>query len=164
MKIATIEKCVLTGEWVNPEGGIVYYHQLTLSNGDIGNIGIMGQQYPEKISEGITISYTIDPRNKIKLMTNSFTPTPAKKSAMTTKKTKGNADLFSQAPATQNTYPKKASGGYSKSPADYLGFTWGYAKDLIVAGKTMADVDEMNKMARYIYDQIKDMLKDNDKA
>lgn len=162
MKIATIEKCVLTGEWVNPEGGVVYYHQLTLSNGDIGNIGVMGQQYPEKISEGTTISYTIDPRNKIKLLTGAVT-SETKKPVMN-KKQKSNADLFNQASATQNTYPKKASGGYSKSPADYLGFTWGYAKDLIVAGKSMADVEEMNKVARYIYEQVKDMLKDNDKA
>lgn len=162
MKIATIEKCVLTGEWVNPEGGVVYYHQLTLSNGDIGNIGVMGQQYPEKISEGTTISYTIDPRNKIKLLTGAVT-SETKKPVMN-KKQKSNADLFNQASAPQSNYTKKSGNGYAKAPADYLGFTWGYAKDLIVAGKTMADLEEMNKIARYIYEQVKDMLKDGEKG
>ena len=42
-----------------------------------------------------------------------------------------------------------------------LGYAWSYAKDLIVAGKTMQDVEELNNVARYIYDQIGDMLSSN---
>ena len=41
-----------------------------------------------------------------------------------------------------------------------LGYAWSYAKDLHIAGKTMEDIDELNRMARYIYKEIGKMLND----
>lgn len=54
-----------------------------------------------------------------------------------------------------DTRSKKAP---SKAQAGFLGYAWSYSKDLIIAGKTMDDVEELNKVARYIYDEIGKML------
>jgi hypothetical protein len=39
-----------------------------------------------------------------------------------------------------------------------LGYAWSYAKDLIIAGKTLQDMEELNAVARYIYNEIGSML------
>ena len=145
MKTGIIEKCSITGEWTNPMGKTVYYHQLTIDNGDIGSVGVM-DRYPNKISTGTFIQYTIDEKKKIKILndTNQLSSIP------------------SSMPNQQNkTFAKRAYSPAAKSPADFLGFTWGYAKDLVIAGKTMEDIEELNKMARYIYEQVKDMLNED---
>jgi len=147
MKTATILKANFTGEWTNPAGKTVYYHELTLDNGEIGNIGLM-EKYPNKISTGTIIQYTIDAKRKIKIINDTNNPLNMSSAA--------NAK-----PQTSNqALPKKSYGSMQKSPVDFLGFTWGYAKDLVIAGKTMDDVEELNKIARYIYDQITQMLND----
>ena len=62
----------------------------------------------------------------------------------------------------QKSYPSGRNYSKSKNPQEQmLGYAWSYAKDLIVAGKTMQDVEELNNVARYIYDQIGDMLSSN---
>lgn len=148
MKTGIIVNCELTGEWPNPNGATVYYHRLTLDNGEVGNVGVM-EKYSSKIRQGTLIQYTIDAKNKIKILSN----TVANSNEMINK-------TFN-AKSTTGT-AKKTYGQSPKTPEDFLGFTWGYAKDLVVAGKTMADMEELNKMARYIYDQVKDMLKNQD--
>ena len=54
--------------------------------------------------------------------------------------------------SSKKTYGKKLSHD------SFLGYSWSYAKDMVVAGKTMEDVEELNNMARYIYNEIGKML------
>lgn len=132
-KTARVVKCVVTNEWQNPSGGITYYHELTFDNFDTGTIGKMSK-YPKEIGEGVTITYTLDEKKKIKVISSSM-----------------NKDKQVKTAKTFGVGPKKHE--------DFLGYAWSYAKDMIVAGKTMNDVDELNKMARYIYEEIGKMLK-----
>ena len=146
MKTGTILRANLTGEWINPAGKTVYYHELTIDNGDVGSIGVM-ERYPNKISTGTIIQYTIDAKKKIKIVNEQNNPL--------------NMSSNPYNKPTQATQgPKKTYNNSAKSSVDFLGYSWSYAKDLIVAGKTMEDVEELNKMARYIHDQICSMLSD----
>jgi hypothetical protein len=56
------------------------------------------------------------------------------------------------------------SGGRSFSQEEFLGYAWSYAKDLIVAGKKAKDLEELNKMATYIYERIGVMLNGESQA
>jgi hypothetical protein len=40
----------------------------------------------------------------------------------------------------------------------FLGYSWSYAKDLLIAGKTRSDMDELKAMAEYIYSNIGKMV------
>lgn len=135
-KTAKIVKCVVTNEWQNPAGTITYYHELTMDNLDVGTIGKM-TKYPKELSEGVSLVYTIDEKKKIKVVTSSMDNKMDKSS-------KSYGGMKQQGPRKQE---------------DFLGYAWSYAKDMVVAGKTMNDVEELNKMARYIYDEIGKMLK-----
>lgn len=136
-KTAKIVKCIVSGEWQNPSGGITYYHELTMDNLDVGTIGKVSK-YPKELSEGVTLIYTIDEKRKIKVISSSMEPQ---------KSYNGNINK-----------PKPAYNGVKKQD-DFLGYAWSYAKDLVIAGKTMEDVEELNKMARYIYDEIGKQLR-----
>lgn len=135
-KVSRIANCEFTNEWQNPAGTMVYYHEVTMENGDKGSVGSMDKN-PLKLAINTVVTYTIE-GEKIKIV-----------------KAGGDKAKEQSKTFTSNGIAKKS---YTKSPADYLGFTWGYAKDLIIAGKTMNDVEELNKVARYIYDQVKEML------
>lgn len=137
-KTARIVKCVFTSEWQNPSGGITYYHELTMDNLDVGTIGKI-TKYPKELSEGVTIAYTIDEKKKIKVISSSMDVQKNTNSGFSGKQS------------------KQYSG--SKKQDDFLGYAWSYAKDLVIAGKSMDDVEELNKMARYIYEEIGKMLK-----
>jgi hypothetical protein len=133
-KKATITEANFSNEWSNPGGGTTYYYDITLSNGDKGSTGV-AQKNSSKIAIGTEISYFLN-LGKIKI-TNS-TPPPSEKYSGQTSPTK--------------SYKK------TSSQDAYLGYAWSYAKDLIIAGKTMDDVEELNAVARYIYDEIGKML------
>ena len=134
MKTGIIVNCELTGEWPNPNGATVYYHRLTLDNGDVGNVGVM-EKYSPKIKNGNLIQYTMDAKSKIKILSNA-----TQTSLLGDSKPAAQAKDAGGAKKTYNNGPK--------SPVDFLGFTWGYAKDLVIAGKTMKDMEELNSMAR----------------
>lgn len=127
-KSSKVAKCRFTKEWSNPSGQIVYYHELVLENGDVGNVGTM-EKYSDKIKEGAFVSYTIDENNKIRLVADSTFTKPVYKA------------------------PAKSSGGGQKHEA-FIGYAWSYAKDMVIAGKGMQDVDELRAVARFIYDEI----------
>ena len=97
-----------------------------------GDIGSIGAstKNPAKLSVGVTITYKKD-GSKIKYISSE------------TEKSK---------PRYANTRKKGAE--------QYLGYAWSYAKDLHIAGKTMEDIAELNKMAEYIYQKIKDQLEE----
>lgn len=130
MKISKVTKCLFTNEWVNPAQKIVYYHQITLENGDVGTIGTM-EKYSKKIIEGAIIEYTLN-NGKIKLEEPMDKPVKP----------------------FQN-YNAKSSSSKHES---FLGYAWSYAKDLVIAGKTADDYEEVKKIAQLIYFEIGEML------
>jgi hypothetical protein len=142
-KTARIVKCVFTSEWQNPSGGITYYHELTMDNLDVGSIGKVSK-YPKELSEGVTLIYTIDEKRKIKVISTSMDSQKSNSGY-------NNGSGSGKVGKSYNSGPKKQD--------EFLGYAWSYAKDLVVAGKTMKDVEELNKMARYIYEEIGKMLK-----
>ena len=134
-KTSKVVNCIFSNEWKNPSGSLTYYHDVTLENGDTGSIGAM-EKYPKKFTEGATIDYNIE-NGKIKIVSVNENP--------------------------KENYQKKSSGNNftqnrGTKQEQFLGYAWSYAKDLIVAGKTSEDLDELNKCARYIYDEIGKML------
>ena len=140
-KESKIVKCIFTNEWKNPSGSLTYYHELTLENGDVGNCGAL-EKCPPKMREGSTLTYTIDEKNKIKIVMG------------------GNESFASNLPYVKGKgYGSSTGGKYGvKKADDFLGYAWSYAKDFVIAGKGMSDVEEMNKVARYIYNEIGKML------
>jgi hypothetical protein len=137
-KMSKIVKCVFTNEWKNPSGGFTYYHELTMDNGDVGSCGST-EKYPAKLREGNMVEYTLEGK-KIKI-------------------------TLSSAVVENNNNTKKTGSftgkGMVKKQDDFLGYAWSYAKDLIIAGKTMEDAEELKKMAQYIYEEIGKQLKND---
>ena len=133
-KESKVTKSTFSNEWQNPSGGTTYYFDLILANGDTGSIGVMDKN-SEKVVVGYELNYTMI-NGKIKAVS-----------------------MPNNAPTS-----KPSSGGTTTRPYgkpnhnSFLGYTWGYAKDLIIAGKTMKDVEELNQVARYIYNEIGKML------
>ena len=132
-KTSIIKRSTFTSEWVNSGGTLTYWYDIELENGEIGSVGVAQKGSP-KITVGSEITYYKENAKKIKIV-------------------KLHSSTVSNAPpANQKTYKKSAS------QDAYLGYAWSYAKDLIIAGKTMDDVEELNAVARYIYDEIGKML------
>ena len=112
MKEGTIMKCEFQKEWHNPKGGIVYYHNITLDNGDSGSIGTSSKN-PEEIQVSSVLKYSIestDRGNKIKAIKDTHTP------------------IYSGG---------VGSSKYKIEPFEHkaAGMAMGYVKDLIVADK-----------------------------
>jgi len=135
-KVSKIVKSTFSNEWTNPSGGTTYYYDVIFENGDTGSIGVTDKQ-SEKIKVGTELSYTImNGKIKVSQMPNI--------------------------PENKPTYNGQTSYKKGKSTQDqFLGYAWSYAKDLVVAGKGMKDVEELNQVARYIYDQIGSMLSES---
>jgi hypothetical protein len=133
-KNSKIVKSTFTTEWKAPNGAVLYYHELVMENGDKGTCGIK-EQSPPRIWSGANVTYSIDEKNKIKIITSDMDNQP------------------------QQSQTSKPYGKQNTSKQDtFIGYAWSYAKDLIIAGKTMEDVEELNKVARFIYDEIGKMI------
>lgn len=131
-KISKVTKCTFISEWVNQMGSTVYYHVLTLENGDTGSCGRV-KKCPDDMSEGAKIEYTITEDKKIKFVKQI---------------TNNNME---------NKYGKKSN--YAKTPEDFLGYAYAYAKDMVVAGKTSKeDVENLQFIAKEIYKHITELL------
>ena len=51
-----------------------------------------------------------------------------------------------------------------KTPEEYLGFMGGYAKDMVIAGKTKnADIAAWKTLVRAMYSEIKEILNEENK-
>lgn len=142
-KTSKVVKCIFSNEWKNPAGTLTYYHDVTLENGDIGSIGAM-EKYPKKFTEGAVIDYEIQ-NGKIKIVQNQ---NDNGYSSGNKSRKQGNSST--------NNYSNQANRGTKQE--QFLGYAWSYAKDLIVAGKNSEDLEELNKCARYIYEEIGRML------
>ena len=64
MKNAKVTSCVYSREWEGPSGKI-YYHNITLDNGDEGSVGTK-EKMPSKICTGAEIWYTIESKGQFK--------------------------------------------------------------------------------------------------
>ena len=136
-KSSKVVKCLFTNEWKNPSGGMTYYHEVTLENGEIGSIGSM-QKYSPKFTEGTIITYTLDSTGKMKIENSSNEPAQKKQPA--------------------NNYGGQNNYNRPTKHDQFLGYAWSYAKDMVVAGKTSEDFEEVMKIAHMIYDEIGNML------
>jgi len=148
VKTSKILKCKFLRVWNNPNGKDLFYHELTMENGDIGNVGTV-DKYPEKIDENRTISYTLD-GNKLKL---EAVETVASQS-------QGSGGSAASSKKGKSGGGGGGGGGRAKSQADYLGFSYSYAKDLVIAGKTTKkDMDNLKKMAEEIYAHVGELFR-----
>jgi hypothetical protein len=128
-KKGRIIKSVFSNEWTNPSGGTTYYYDIEFDNKDKGAVGSTTKD-SDRVMVGQNVLYKIN-GTKIKILELTNQPTK---------------------PAGKSYSPRKTS------QESMLGYAWSYAKDLHVAGKDMKDIEELNKMARYIYEQIGEML------
>ena len=64
MKNAKVTSCVFSREWEGPSGKI-YYHNITLDNGDEGSVGTK-EKMPSKICTGSDIWYSIESKGQFK--------------------------------------------------------------------------------------------------
>lgn len=145
MKTGTITKCKFTSEWKAPApaNSILYYHELTMDNGDVGNVATI-EKYSDKIKEGAVIEYEIDDKKKIKI----FTQTQNNPSS------NGNGQQSSKAPFVKKHITK---------PDTFLGYAYAYAKDMVIAGKTTKkDRENLELIATEIYEAIKKKLKEGE--
>jgi hypothetical protein len=125
--------------WNPPGGGAVHYHSITFENGDTGTIGRNSQNPSDMIKDSV-IEYTVKEPGKLKFVKSISSPS----SGMDTQK------------ISQYTSKKPS---YSKSKEDFLGFSYGYAKDMVIAGKTSEqDIKDLKKIAEGIYSHICDLL------
>lgn len=153
-KKATINKCEFTGEFQHPSGNTYYYHELTLDNGDVGSCGKV-EKYPFELTTGNYVEYTIDAKKKIKVLGVASREQEKRHS-----NTGGTGAKKGFLPYDE--YIKQKQQQVGKKPEEFLGYAWSYAKDLVVAGKKMKDIEECSKFAEFIYAKIKDMLKGNE--
>jgi len=133
-KFGKVVSCEFTTEWLNPMNKkLLYYHDVTIDNGDAGSCGTI-EKNSYRIKKGSYIEYEIDEKGKMKVFGSSNDKVP-----LTPTEEKAVARI--------------------KGQETYLGYAWSYAKDLLIAGHTMQDVEELNKMARFIYEEMGKMLK-----
>lgn len=158
-KTSKVTKVNYDKPWNAPNGDIIYYHSVELENGDIGNVGV-SEKFPPKISQGAEITYTIK-GNSIKLLGFSTNQASAKPKQEPTQ----NQKTFEKKPFVQSSPTWQNKNISRKNPEDYLGFVYGYAKDITIALINNADkkaksdpVGVTNKMAEEFYNKIKELL------
>jgi len=142
-----VVSCKFEREWLNPiSKKIVYYHEVVTDMGDIISIGSMDKN-PAKFKKNAMIEYVIDEKAKTKIISSSNDARKIAEAAMAMKEAKVEKLMGS-------SYEKQRIKGQEA----FLGYAWSYAKDLLIAGKTMSDMEELQKMAKFIYDNIGDQL------
>ena len=143
LKFGKVVKCEFTSEWLNPiNKKIIYYHDVTTNIGDTARCGTIEKNSP-RIKKGAYIEYEIDDNNKMKLNESS-----ADKGSILAP----GFDKFVKEIRKESTTSR------IKGQEGFLGYAWSYAKDFIIAGKTMDDIEELNKVARFIYNEMGKML------
>jgi hypothetical protein len=162
-KTSKIKKCVYNKPWNAPNGDVIHYHSIELENGDMGNVGV-SEQFPPKIAQGSEITYTIK-GNSIKLIGFSINQSSA---PSTNQPAQNNKPAPTNEPAKQTTKPSFPTKTYGKKLDDFLGYTWGYAKDITIAKINAKDKDAIAdpmamtcEYAEVIYAKIREMLKED---
>jgi hypothetical protein len=147
IKKEKVVNCRYVDKWMNPlSKKFVYYHEVITDEGNIINVGSMDKN-SIRIKAGATIEYMIDDKGKAKLISSSNDASKIAEKAI-----KDNQEIKNNfIPGTKMIKGQEA----------FLGYAWSYAKDLVIAGKTMKDIDELNKIARFIYGEIGKMLQED---
>lgn len=97
-------------EWQAQDGTVYYYHSLVLDNGDVGSAALKTiNQY----QIGQNVEYEIEGERIKKVKLAGTKPVP--KASIST-------------PGSRKSYSKSA-----RNPVDFLGFIYGYAKDIHIA-------------------------------
>lgn len=166
-KTSKIIKCTYDKPWTAPSGDVIYWHFLELANGDHGKVAT-AEISPPKIAVGSEISYIQEaPGKNFKLVAFvTHDQQEVKKVAEAPKApAKSSYAKSTGSPKGQNGPTWQNSKIYRKNPEDYLGFVFGYAKDVVIAQinngdkKAMAKpTDAVNKMAEEFYDKVKQLL------
>jgi hypothetical protein len=142
-----VASCKFDKEWLNPiSNKIIYYHDVITDTGHICNIGSM-EKNSIRIRKGAMLEYCIDEKCKTKLISSSNDAKKISEAAVKNKEEK-----------VEKLMNENSDRQRIKGQEAFLGYSWSYAKDLIIAGKTMKNVEELNKVARYIYEEIGKML------
>ena len=131
-KTSIIKASTFSNEWKNPSGGSTYYYDIVLENGDKGSTGVAQKDSP-KIQVGTEITYTLNGL-KLKIL---------------------NVESLSSSSSASNGFKPKPK---PSAQDQFLGYSWSYAKDLLIAGKTSNDMEELKAMAEFIYNNIGKML------
>lgn len=141
IKTAEVVELIFTNEWLNKKNNsMIYYYAILLNDMANGTIGTTIKDDP-KLQPGTTINYR---KEGLKII--------YEKNPQLTK------DIAAQK-AAKSTSTRKPPVNYvprskTKNQDDFLGQAWSYAKDLVLAGKTMADVKNMTDIANAIYKEI----------
>jgi hypothetical protein len=137
-----IESINHVSNWKADDGTTYYYHMVEMANGDKGKAPFKAM---EQYKVGETIEYDII-GDRMKILKQS---TPSEK-----------------APAQSGGYGGKAPRNYQstgkRSPEDYLGFIYGYAKDIHIAeiqvtGKKVP-LANLKKNVEEMYAHIQELL------
>lgn len=132
-KTAKVIECKFDKSWNPPTGGTLYVHNLKLSNGESGVI-YHKQNMPGEILEGAEITYSINEKGKISI---------------------------SQKNNQQQSYTKKPQVN-SRQGIDIIGYSFSYAKDLIIAkinnGEKIKNIsEELIKTAEPIFNKMNEL-------
>ena len=164
--LGQVLKCDYKNSWENPiNKKLVYYHDIVTDMGHVGSCGTV-EMYSPRIAVGAFIEYEIDKKGKIKIYESSADKgsSLAIGSGNKVEKVKTNkynqSDMFEK-PVTHQVKKPVADMPKIKGQEAFLGYAWSYAKDLLIAGKTMKDMKVLKDMATFIYDEIGEHIKNN---
>lgn len=159
LKKGVILSCEYDKDWKAPNGDVIHWHTIKISTGDIGNVGVV-DKYPAKIAVGAHINYTIK-NNRIKLHDSENEENQSRRG-----QGGGSGDQGRSKDGSKKN--QNWSKGGPKKLDDFLGYTFGYAKDLTIAQIQAGDKTALKdpttstiKHAHRIYAEIKNMLKED---
>lgn len=142
IKTAEVVQLNPSSEWMNPKSNsLIYYYFIVLNDMTTGTIGTTIKDDP-KLAVGKTINYRQEGMKIIYEKNPELARAIGANKANSTTRT---------SPKPKADYVPRSS---VKNQSDFLGQAWSYAKDLILAGKTLEDVKNMSEIANAIYDEI----------
>lgn len=137
-----ITEITFVKEWEAPDGTKYFYHLIEIENGDNGKAPFRSKN---QYQLGDLIEYTIS-GDRIQITKQIATEKP---------KSKHNAPMQNKAPRTYSQSGKR-------NKEDYLGFVYGYAKDIHIATMTITGkkvpLSELKKNVEEMYAHIDQLL------
>lgn len=162
--LGQVLKCEFSTTWENPiTKKLIYYHDIVTDMGDKGSCGTV-EMYSPRIAVGAFIEYEIDDKGKIKIHESSADKGSdlaigENNKIEKVKRNKYNQSEMFEKPETHQIKKQPIDAPKIKGQEAFLGYAWSYAKDLLIAGKTMKDMKLLKDMATFIYDEIGEHIK-----
>lgn len=142
MSKGKIAEITFVKEWEAPDGTKYFYHSIELENGDIGKAPFRSKN---QYSVGDLIEYTLS-GDRLQI----------------TKQISMEKSKSSFKPPMQNKAPRSYTPSGKRSKEDYLGFVYGYAKDIHIATMTITGkkvpLSELKKNVEEMYAHIEELL------